>query len=49
MTTMMPSATVVAVTAALITLILGFAPMCGNAGMCLLTRGQLLSPTVQGQ
>jgi hypothetical protein len=47
MTTMMPSATVVVVTAALI--ILGFAPMCGNAGMCLLTRGQLLSPTVQGQ
>lgn len=44
MTAMMLSATVVVVTAALI--ILGFAPMCSNAGMCLLTRGKLFSPTV---
>jgi hypothetical protein len=47
MTAMMAAATVVVLTA--VRVILGFSPVCGYAGMRLLTRRELFSPTVQSQ
>jgi hypothetical protein len=45
--TAMMAATAAVVTAALV--VLGFLPVCVNAGMRLLTRSELFSPTSQSQ
>ena len=47
MTVMTVSAMAAVVTAARV--VLGFLPVSGNAGMCLLTRRELFSPTGQSQ